>query len=153
MDLEAWRRRQPPCSSAESRSPSSISAPETNRIVPPGLPREHALALSGNGKKTSRISHPLNGLSERRIPHVTWFLGGESLVHLYRRDPGSSKKSCSNDTLNAFKGLITLRLWQKSCDLQIFKDREDGFWEAWPRYSWMAASLVTRQNCTSIGRA
>jgi len=151
MDLEAWRREATAvllCTEAAEAHPRS-PPPETNRIVPPGLPREHALALLRQWEENITYIPSFERAVRKADPTTSLGSWAESLTV----PPVSKGSRIVEEVLfkrhvERLQGIDNIEALAEELDKhqQVFKDREDGFWGsvATDIVGWRHLSLLAR---------
>jgi hypothetical protein len=133
MDEEAWRREATAvllCTEAAEAHPLSPPA-EAKRIVPPGLPREHALALLRRWEENITYIPSFERTVRRADPGTSLGLWAESLAV----SPVSKGSRIVEEVLfkryvDRLQEIGDVEVLAEELDKyqQTFKEREDGFW-------------------------
>ncbi len=151
MDLEAWRREATAmllCTEAAEAHPQS-PPPETNRIIPPGLLREHALTLLKQWEENITYIPSFERSVQRADPTTSLGSWAENLTI----SPVSKGSRIVEEVLfkrhiDHLQGIDNVEILAEELDKrqQIFKEREDGFWGsvATDAVGWRHLSLLTR---------
>jgi len=150
-ELEAWRREATAvllCTEAAEAHPQS-PPPEKNRIVPPGLAREHALALLKQWEENITYIPSFERAVRKADPTTSLGSWAESLT-VSPVSKGSriveevlfKRHVCRLQEIDNVEALAE----ELGKHQQIFKEREDGFWGnvATDTVGWQHLSLLAR---------